>query len=491
MTATPGSALGEVGDDPAEIERRVLAEQVDALFVKGVLPHFTSVINGSIVVVALAGFAPWTPRLGWLTAVCAVAAARIWLGRQYRRRSPPAAEARRWGNLYAWGAGFNGAVWGAVPLIFPTRGHSALHALMTFVIGGLVAGATATGSSYQPAYRAFTIPALAPMIVLMLTSGGRIEMAMGAMLTLFGVAMGVLSRSAGLTFVQTTRLRLRNAELVQRLADARDQLERRVRDRTAALEATLDEQRRAEAKAQQAVRARDEFMAVASHELLTPLSALQIHLRIVETEVARLDAAASQPLRNAVPTFTRQVARLTALVDTVFRVSGLDSQQLVLEPREIDLAALVTLVVADLEANDTVNPGGSLIRLDLREPLRGRWDRVRLEQIVINLLSNALKYGAGRPVTIAADADPQGSGRVLLAIADQGPGIAPEDRQRIFEKFHRGAEASGQHGLGLGLFVVKQLVAAMEGTITVDATPGGGTTFRVSLPRAGGGDSGG
>jgi signal transduction histidine kinase len=432
-------------------------------------------------VAALRPDASTPARCGWLTAICALALGRFVLTNAYFKANPSPAEAPRWGRRYAVAIGMNGVAWGALPLLFPAPGHVAVHALMSFVLGGMVAGATATASSDQRSFRAFVIPALAPMIATLALGDGRVNLAMALMLTLYGVAMAILARNSGRSFAHGTRLRLRNERLVQRLAEARDQLEQRVLDRTAELRATLEEQRRAEAKALQAVAARDEFLAVASHELLTPLSALQLQVRVLEHDVASRPPGGDRSVPSVL-SMNRQVARMAALVDTVFRVSGLDRGQLVLDARAIDLSAIIRAAVSDLEASGALSSSSGAVALRLHEPMNGCWDPVRVEQIVMNLLTNALKYGDGKLVTIALQGDPQDARVALLSISDQGCGIATAELDNIFEKFHRGDAGRRGRGLGLGLFVVRELVTAMGGRISVSSTVGQGSTFRVSLP---------
>src|SRR5262249_15253535 len=154
---------------------------------------------------------------------------------------------------------------------------------------------------------------------------------------------------------------------------------------------------------------------------------------------------------------SRQVTRMAALVDTVFRVSGLDSGQLVLDARPIDLVTTVRAAVADLEAMDTAAAPAGRVTLRLREPIRGTWDPTRVDQIVVNLVTNALKYGGSRPVTVTLEPDPRDARCAVLSVADQGNGIPPAEIDSIFEKFHRGAAGRRGQGLGLGLFVVRQL----------------------------------
>ena len=112
------------------------------------------------------------------------------------------------------------------------------------------------------------------------------------------------------------------------------------------------------------------------------------------------------------------------------------------------------------------------------EPLPGRWDRLRIEQVVANLLSNAIKYGGGAPIAVCAEAAPDG---VALTVQDRGAGIAPEFKARMFDRFEQGS--SGTQGLGLGLYITRQIVESHGGTIEVSSPPGEGATFVVRLPR--------
>ncbi len=123
---------------------------------------------------------------------------------------------------------------------------------------------------------------------------------------------------------------------------------------------------------------------------------------------------------------------------------------------------------------------GSVLSVDVPEAMPGLWDRSRVDQALTNLLSNALKYGAGRPIAVAVT---DGDGSVKVSVRDQGIGIAPEDRERVFGRFERAVSSSHYGGLGLGLYIANEIVQAHGGAIEVESVPGFGATFTITLPR--------
>jgi signal transduction histidine kinase len=147
-----------------------------------------------------------------------------------------------------------------------------------------------------------------------------------------------------------------------------------------------------------------------------------------------------------------------------------------LEP--LDLAAVVRGVVSGFALESEAD--GGRIRLHAQEAVWGRWDRLRLEQVVTNLVSNALKYGDGKPVTVRVERSQGDTADVV--VADQGIGISPDEQRVIFERFERGRGARGYGGFGLGLWITREIVTALGGTIGVESAAGSGATFRVRLP---------
>ncbi|WP_437972278.1 ATP-binding sensor histidine kinase [Sorangium sp. So ce260] len=233
------------------------------------------------------------------------------------------------------------------------------------------------------------------------------------------------------------------------------------------------------AEAQQAIERRDEFLVVASHELKTPLTSLQIQVQRVE-RLLRGRSLAELPAERIEAMFQilgRQTSRLGRLVDELLDVTRMNAGRLTLTRAPVDLPALAFEVVERLRPQlaDARCP----IQLELDEPVVGHWDPSRVEQVVINLLSNAMKYGAGGPILVGARRQ---ADRALLVVRDQGIGIAEADQSRIFERFERAVSVRNFGGLGLGLYIARSIVASHGGSIRVQSKPGAGATFVVDLP---------
>lgn len=228
-----------------------------------------------------------------------------------------------------------------------------------------------------------------------------------------------------------------------------------------------------------AVHVRDEFLSVAAHELKTPLTPLQLRLdSLKETAQKTSDGAlpAARVIRDT-EIAQRQVRKLGALVGSLLDVSRLSTGRLQLHRTNVDLSDLTREIVAQLQLQ--AQASGCEVQLEAPAPVRGTWDRLRLEQVVTNLLSNAFKYGAGKPVHIQVWAE---DGHARLRIRDEGIGIEPGQEERIFGMFERAVSDRHYGGLGLGLYISQQIIHALGGTIRVENQPSRGATFSVELP---------
>ncbi|WP_211194294.1 PAS domain-containing sensor histidine kinase [Pyxidicoccus fallax] len=231
-------------------------------------------------------------------------------------------------------------------------------------------------------------------------------------------------------------------------------------------------------EAQDAVRARDTFLSVASHELNTPLTSLTLNVQALRRDLEGRSAATPEALGAKVMAVQRQLTRLSSLVRELLDVSRITAGRLRLEREELDLAALTREMVPRF--SEELARAGCELRLDAPGPATGHWDRLRLEQVLQNLLSNAIKYGRGKPIELRVGADDE---QAWLVVRDEGMGIPPEGQARLFQRFERLASERHYGGLGLGLWIVKQIVDALEGRIRVESAPGQGSTFTVELPR--------
>ena len=243
-------------------------------------------------------------------------------------------------------------------------------------------------------------------------------------------------------------------------------------------EATPEELQRRIADLAEAVAARDTFIAVAAHELRNPMTPMIGQVDLLLSAVRAGKASPEQVeqrlirIRQAMDHFIKRAA---VLLD----VSRITSGKLTLDPTPFDLVDLVREVVETFA--EAAHYAGCSLGIEAQVSLPGVWDRLAAEQIIDNLISNAIKYAPHRPVQVCAEAS---GGDVRIRVRDHGPGISAQDRARIFGRFERAVGMTeGRSGFGVGLWVVGQLVAGMKGTITVGEAQGGGSVFTVTLPR--------
>ena len=229
------------------------------------------------------------------------------------------------------------------------------------------------------------------------------------------------------------------------------------------------------AHAEEAVRLRDEFLSIAAHELRTPLSAVQLQLQALLERSDGIDPRVRAKIARA----CRSGERLVTLVDALLDVSRITSGSLTLSPSQFDLTAAVQEVVERFAEHAL--RAGSVVSVRSDGVLEGHWDRLRIEQVVTNLLGNALKYAAGTPVDIVLGGNEK---EVTLTVSDGGPGIPESEWDRIFLRFERAASTRNFGGLGLGLYVVRQIVEAHEGDIQLTRPRPKGAHFVIRLPRA-------
>jgi len=219
----------------------------------------------------------------------------------------------------------------------------------------------------------------------------------------------------------------------------------------------------------------EELLSIAAHEIRSPLTSLVLQLALCHRRCP--EGADAEELRLLLHGAEQQARRIEAMVALLLDVSRMRSGSLELVEEPLELGALVRDVVARLEGE--AERAGCQLVVHTGGPAEGRWDRVRMEQVVGNLVQNALKYGSGAPVEVRVEPLLD---RVRLTVRDHGEGIAVEEQTGIFERFGRAARHRSHPGLGLGLYIVRRLLDAMGGTIRVESERGRGATFVVELP---------
>jgi signal transduction histidine kinase len=270
-----------------------------------------------------------------------------------------------------------------------------------------------------------------------------------------------------------------------------DQQRREMRQQMEALEHSRREQEillrelnQTQEELQRSLRMRDDFMSLVAHELRTPLNTLflETQMRSLQLKRGNLAAFSGDQMGNMIKRDERQIKSMIRLIDDMLDVSRMKSGTLSIRPGKVELMGLLERVVNDLSLQAAA--AGSTLQLAAHGPVDGWWDEFRIEQVIVNLLTNALRYGGGGLVELSVhkEACQDGGTSVRIDVRDHGKGIAPDFLDRIFEPYERGAKSGEPKGLGLGLYISRQLATSHGGQLTVQSAPGQGATFSLTLP---------
>lgn len=236
-----------------------------------------------------------------------------------------------------------------------------------------------------------------------------------------------------------------------------------------------------EEELREALRSRDEFLSIASHELKTPLTSLKLQAQFQQRQLKKNDPSVFSPenISELVQLTEKQVSRLTRLVDDMLDVSRIRTGHLRIQREEFDFCELVKEVIKRLRGQFETNsiPVPAIIH---DGEFRGSWDRLRIEQVITNLLTNAIRYGNKKDILLKLKST---DSLVRLEVIDHGIGISESAKERIFDRFERSVNSNEVSGLGLGLFITKQIVLAHEGRIWVESELGKGSCFIVEVPK--------
>ncbi len=231
--------------------------------------------------------------------------------------------------------------------------------------------------------------------------------------------------------------------------------------------------------AQNEIASRDEFLAIASHELKTPLTTVLLQIQTTLHNIRNVSLAefSVEHMLQMLNSMQIQTKRLAKMINDLLNISLITTHKMELELEDMDLTTLTRNAVEDFMQKS--ERGSGLILVEGNESIIGRWDKLRMEQAIDNLLSNAIKYGNKKQIDVTVKK--QGN-EAILSISDHGIGISPEDSEKIFELFKRGDGAQSYKGLGIGLYITQQIVSMHGGRIELKSKMGSGTTFSLHLP---------
>lgn len=273
-------------------------------------------------------------------------------------------------------------------------------------------------------------------------------------------------------FAKITRDLTERKQSEDELQLAYQNLEERVKERTAELALAKED-------AENAVASRDEFLSIASHELKTPLTSLKLQIQSRKRQLAKGNIVyfSQDTIYQMVDQDEKQINRISRLVDDMLEITHISSGKLSLDFEETDLGLLVIDVLNRFSLQ--LQENNITLVTNISSGIIGSWDRYKIEQIFINLLTNAVKYGENKPIEIEVK---EKNNNAILSVRDHGIGIKKDDHERVFQQFERAISASSISGLGLGLYIVNKLIEYHKGTISIQSEIGKGSTFIVELP---------
>ncbi|MGX1197504.1 sensor histidine kinase [Parvibaculum sp. MBR-TMA-1.3b-4.2] len=460
---------------PADMTARLNAELLRILFGLGDSSSITVFLG--IVVVGLV-FVPYYAPIWTLPAVIAVQGVAEMLfsrvKRGFREDAEAVAHTSKWAQRYTAVTALSGSTWGLAAWLWLPHAPLTHQFFFTFVLSVLCTATAVTRATYPPAVFVYTSFVASPTILLFVLRGDAISVAIFVLALLFFATLAGWTRHVQHSYREAVRLKLENADLLERMSRAH-----------AAADQKRREAERAKAEAQAAAATKGAFLDMLGHEVRAPLSSMtRMAAQLGKTA---LDGSA-RGLAKSIETTSQLLSRL---FDDMLDFSQMETQTLTLAPRQLDPSELSRDVVRAMR--DAASKKGLSLELDLATdiPAAMTADPDRLRQVLINLIDNAIKFtDQGGVVLRAARVEgPEDTTLLRFSVTDTGPGLSEDMRQLVFDTFERGPQEKADNamihsaGLGLGLPICDRLVHLMGGQIGVDSVPGLGSTFWFLLPQ--------
>ena len=438
------------GPDSVLVER-IRAEQVRLLYAAAGVSMVVTLGIGALLALLLIHLGTLSPWIGgvWIGVMAVHTSVRAGLRRAFFKANPPDADWKRWADRFLIGAVAGALTWGIGSLWLLAPGHLDLQLLFVATIIAVIYGTISAFGSYLPAFFALFLPAFLPVVGWFLWQGDLVHYAVAGMFLAWIPTVGALARRYNKSLEEALRLRFVNAALVEDLTAQK-------------------------AIAEQASLAKSRFLASASHDLRQPVHALGMFVGALRGH--RLQARS----RALIDQVDASVAALDGLFTSLLDISRLDAEAVQNQPADIAVQPLLDRVCRDLAAEAEAKDV-ALIVVPTRAAVRS--DPLLLERVMRNLIGNAVRYTASGAVLVGC----RRRGESLsLEVWDTGPGIAPEQREAVFEEFFQVAnpDRDRSKGLGLGLPIVRRLTDILGHPLEMQSEPGRGTAFKVLAPRA-------
>jgi signal transduction histidine kinase/CheY-like chemotaxis protein len=459
----------------------VRAEQVRTLYRQSVWVFVANPVNALIMAVVLRRSTSYRIGLAWLSATVVVTVGRLLLRRAYWRQRPVAEDASRWGTRFVLGTIAAGATWGIGCALLFDPNDAVNQLVVTFVMGGMIAGASGTLASYLPAFVGFATPALAGLAVRIALAGEPAHMAIVALILVYGVVMSMVSANTQRSLVEAFKLRFENDALLAQLTAARGSLEtvnRTLEERVAERSAAFERQSEALRDAQR-MESIGMLAGGIAHDFNNLLTVILANVSLLQgSQLNESEHLSVEEIRSASNRGASLVSQLLAF-----------SRRQILKPQVLDLTRVVSemeqflrrLIGSRVELHVAIGPGTLPVKVDPSQ----------VQQVIINLATNAcdaMPEGGRLTIEVAAlektagDAGPPlAPGRyAVLAVRDTGIGMDADTRRLAFNPFFTTKEVG--RGTGLGLATVYGIVEQSGGSIFVESAPGRGSSFFVYLP---------
>lgn len=437
--------------DNIQLSKRIQAEAIDLLYRQSGLMQLLTLLNFGFLVYLLWDVIPQAVLLAWLTPLIIIILFKTLLSHRYFNRPRHENSDPNWGKLFAFSSFLGGLIWGSAGIVLFPPEQIAHQAILFFLLTGMGAGAYVANSSYLPAFYAFFIPNTLPVIVRFFAEGDRLHITVACWGVAFFVAFLYFAMKNNREQIEAIRLRLHNQILVDKLLVKHN-------------------------VAEQANISKTKFLAAASHDLRQPLFALGLYTEMLEHET---DVSKTREISQLIK---QSFDSLKGLLDALLDISKLDAGVVKVEKKSFRLQEIFDRILFDYEPMARENnialrivPTSAVVYSDPS----------LVERILRNLVSNAVNYTREGCVLVGLK---RCGDHYEARVYDTGIGIPQNELGNIFQEFHQlsNPERAREKGIGLGLSIVKRLLALLGENITVHSTPGKGTAIFISLQRSNG-----